>query len=73
MCTRQRSGGNYHHMFCNPATAAVNLFHVWKQFLTFCKAEADVTRHLIGRKIILNVKLYDTRNSLPTAAFVMVV
>ena len=42
--------GNYHHsMFHNP-TAAVNLFHVGKQYLTFCKAEAAVTHNLIGRK-----------------------
>ena len=41
--------GNYHHsMFKNP-TAAVNLFHVGKQYLTFCKAEAAVTHNLIGR------------------------
>ena len=57
--------GNYHHsMFHNP-TAAVNLFHVGKQYLTFCKAEAAVTRNLIGRKIISNVKHSDARNSLP--------
>ena len=57
--------GNYHHsMFHNP-TAAVNLFHVAKQYLTFCKAEAAVTRNLIGRKIISNVKHSDARNSLP--------
>ena len=38
--------GNYHHsMFHNP-TAAVNLFHVGKQYLTLCKAEAAVTRKL---------------------------
>ena len=56
--------GNYHHsMFHNP-TAAVNLFHVGKQYLTFCKAEADVTHNLIGRKIISNVKHSDARNSL---------
>ena len=60
-----RSGGNYHHsMFHNP-TAAVNLFHVGKQYLTFCKAEAAVTHNLIGRKIISNVKHPDARNSLP--------
>ena len=63
--TLLRSGGNYHHsMFHNP-TAAVNLFHVGKQYLTFCKAEAAVTHNLIGRKIISNVKHPDARNSLP--------
>ena len=63
--TLLRSGGNYHHsMFHNP-TAAVNLFHVGKQYLTLCKAEAAVTRNLIGRKIISNVKHADARNSLP--------
>ena len=51
-------------MFYNP-TAAVNLFHVGKQYLTFCKAEAAVTHNLIGRKIISNVKHSDARNSLP--------
>ena len=51
-------------MFHNP-TAAVNLFHVGKQYLTFCKAEATVTHNLIGRKIISNVKHSDARNSLP--------
>ena len=57
--------GNYHHsMFHNP-TAAVNLFHVGKQYLTLCKAEAAVTRNLIGRKIISNVKHADARSSLP--------
>ena len=57
--------GNYHHsMFHNP-TAAVNLFHVGKQYLTFCKAEAAVTHNLIGRKIISSVKHSDARNSLP--------
>ena len=56
--------GNYHHsMFHNP-TAAVNLFHVGKQYLTFCKAEAAVTHNVIGRKIIANVKHSDARNSL---------
>ena len=56
---------NYHHsMFHNP-TAAVNLFHVGKQYLTLCKAEAAVTRNLIGRKIISNVKHADARYSLP--------
>ena len=62
--------GNYHHiMFHNP-TAAVNLLQVGKQYLSFCKAKAAVTRTLIGRKIISNVKRSDTRNSLPTEAFV---
>ena len=57
--------GNYHHcMFHNP-TAAVNLFHVGKQYLTLCKAKAAVTHNLIGRKIISNVKHSDARNSLP--------
>ena len=57
--------GNYHHsMFHNP-TAAVNLFHIGKQYPTFCKAEAAVTHNLIGRKIISNVKHSDARNSLP--------
>ena len=57
--------GNYHHsMFHNP-TAAVNLFHVGKPYLTFCKAEAAVTHNVIGRKIISNVKHSDARNSLP--------
>ena len=57
--------GNCHHsMFHNP-TAAVNLFHVGKQYLTLCKAEAAVTLNLIGRKIISNVKHADARNSLP--------
>ena len=51
-------------MFHNP-TAAVNLFHVGKQYLTFCKAEAAVTHNVIGRKIIANVKHSDARNSLP--------
>ena len=51
-------------MFHNP-TAAVNLFHVGKQYLTLCKAEAAVTRNLIGRKIISSVKHADARNSLP--------
>ena len=63
--TLLRSGENYHHsMFHNP-TAAVNLFYVRKQYLTLCKAEAAVTRNLIGRKIISNVKHADARNSLP--------
>ena len=56
---------NYHHsMFHNP-TAAVNLCHVGKQYLTFCKAEAAVTHNLIGRKIISNVKHSDALNLLP--------
>ena len=53
-------------MFRNP-TAAVNLFHVGKQYMSFCKAKAAVTRNLIGRKIISNVKRSDTGNSLSTA------
>ena len=58
-------GEHYHRsMFHNP-TAAVNLFHVGKQYLTLCKAEAAVTRNLIGRKIISSVKRSDARNSLP--------
>ena len=56
-------------MFRKP-TAAVNLFHVGKQYLSFCKAKATVTRNLIGRNIISNVKRSDTRNPLPTEAFV---
>ena len=64
--------GHYHHgMFCNP-TAAVNLFQVGKKYLTFWQAKAAVTRNLIGRKIISNVKRSDTRNSLHTVAFVKV-
>ena len=51
-------------MFDNP-TAAVNLFHVEKQYLTFCKTEAAVTHNLIGRKLTSNVKHSDARNSLP--------
>ena len=62
--TPSQRGNNHHSMFHNP-TAAVNLFHVGKQYLTLCKAEADVTRNLIGRKIISNVKHADARNSLP--------
>ena len=59
------AGKLYHHsMFHNP-TAAVNLFHIGKQYLTFCKAEAAVTHNVIGRKIISNVKHSDARNSLP--------
>ena len=62
--TLLRSGENCHHsMFHNP-TAAVNLFHVGKQYLSFCKAEAAVTHNLIGRKISSNVKHADARNSL---------
>ena len=58
-------GKLYHHsMFHNP-TAAMNLFHVGKQYQTFCKAEASVTHNFIGRKIISNVKHSDARNSLP--------
>ena len=56
--------GNYHHSIFHNPTAAVNLFHVGKQYLTLCKAEAAVTRNLIGRKIISNVKHADARNSL---------
>ena len=68
--TLLRSGGSYHHiMFRNP-TAAVNIFHVGKQYMSFCKAKAAVICNLIGRKIISNVKRSDTRNSLPTEAFV---
>ena len=48
----------------NPIATA-NLFHVGKQYLTLCKAEAAVTRILIGRKIISSVQRYDARNSLP--------
>ena len=51
-------------MFHNP-TVAVNLFHVGKQYLILSKAEAAVTRNLIGRKIISSVKRSDARNSLP--------
>ena len=64
MYTPSQRGNNHHSMFHNP-TAAVNLFHVGKQYLTLCKAEAAVTRNLIGRKIISNVKHADARNSLP--------
>ena len=58
--------GNYHHiMFRNP-TAAVNLFHVGKLVSDALQSpEAAVTRNLIGRKIISNVKHADARNSLP--------
>ena len=62
--TPSQRGNYYHSMFHNP-TAAVILFHVGKQYLTLCKAEAAVTRNLIGRKIISNVKHADARNSLP--------
>ena len=58
-------------MFRNP-TAAVNLFHVGKQYLMFWQAKAAVTRNVIGRKIISNVKRSDTRNSLHTVVFVKV-
>ena len=68
--TLLRSGGNYHHGMSRNPTAAVNLFLVGKQYLTFCTAEDAVTRNLIGRKIISNVKPSDTRNSLGTVAFV---
>ena len=57
--------GNYHLSMSHNPTAAVNLFHVGKQYLTFRKAEAAVTLILIGRKIIYIVKRTDTRNSLP--------
>ena len=57
--------GNYHHSMFHIPTAAVNLFHVGKQYLTLCKAKAAVTHNLIGRKIISNVKHADARNSLP--------
>ena len=63
--------GNYHHSMFHNSTAALNLFHVGKQYLTFCKAEAAVTRNLIGRKIISNVKHSDARNSLPMHLDVM--
>ena len=62
--TPSQRGNCHHSMFRNP-TAAVNLFHVGKQYLTLCKAEAAVTRNLIGRKIISNVKHAGARNSLP--------
>ena len=60
-------GKLYHHSMSHNPTAAVNIFHVGKQYLTFCKAEAAVTHrpNLIGRKIISNVKHSDARNSLP--------
>ena len=76
LCTRQhtllRSGGNLHHATFRNPTAAVNLFLVGKQYLTLLQAEAAVTRNLIGRKIISIVKRSDTRNALPTVAFVKV-
>ena len=75
ICTLLRTPtqrGHYHHgMFRNP-TAAVNLFHVGKQYLTFWQAKAAVTRNLIGREIMSNVKRSDTRNTLHTVAFVKV-
>ena len=55
--------GHYHHGMIRNPTAAVNLFYVGKQYLTFWQAKAAVTRNLIGRKIISNVKPSDTRNS----------
>ena len=64
--------GNYYHGISRNPTAAVNLFLVGKQYLTFYKAEAAVTRNLIGRKIISNVKGSDTRNSIRTVAYVKV-
>ena len=65
--------GNYYHgLFRNPS-AAVNLFLVGKQYLTFCTAEAAVTHNLIDRKIISNVKRSDTRNSLRMVASSVVV
>ena len=70
MLTLLRSGGNYYHGMSRNPTAAMNLFLVGKQYLTFCTAEDAVTRNLIGRKIISNVKPSDTRNSLGTVAFV---
>ena len=58
--------GNYITIVCSiTPTAAVNLFLVGKQYLTFCQAEAAVTHSLIGRKIISSVKRSDTRSSLP--------
>ena len=71
-CYTPTQRGNLHHaMFRNP-TAAVNLFLGRKQYLTLLQAEAAVTRNLIGRKIISNVKRSNTRNSLRTVAFVKV-
>ena len=64
--------GNYHHATFRNPTAAVNLFLVGKHYLTLLQVEADGTRNLIGRKIISNVKRSDTRNALPTVAFVKV-
>ena len=64
--------GNYHHATFRNPTAAMNLFIVGKQYLTLLQAEAAGTRNLIGRKIISSVKRSDTRNSLPTVAFVKV-
>ena len=67
---RQRE--HYHHgMFRHP-TAAMNLFHVGKQYLTFWQVKTTLTRNLIGRKIISNVKRSDTRNSLHTVECVKV-
>ena len=56
---------NYYHGMSHNPTAALNLFLIGK-------AEAAVTRNLIGRKIVLNIKRSDTRNSLRTVAFVTV-
>ena len=70
--TLLRSGGNLHHATFRNPTAAVNLFLVGKQYLTLLQAEVAVTRNLIGRKIISIVKRSDTRNALPTVAFVKV-
>ena len=70
--TLLRSGGNLHHATFRNPTAAVNLFLVGKQYLTLLQAEAVVTRNLIGRKVISIVKRSDTRNALPTVAFVKV-
>ena len=64
--------GNLHHATFGNPTAALNLFLVGKQYLTLLQAKAAVTRNLIGRKIISNVKRSDTRNALPTVAFVKV-
>ena len=64
--------GNLHHATFRNPTAAVNLFLVGKQYLTLLQTEAAVTRNLIGRKIISIVKRSDTRNALPTVAFVKV-
>ena len=70
--TLLRSGGNLHHATFGNPTAAVNLFLIGKQYLTLLQAKAAVTRNLIGRKLISNVKRSDTRNALPTVAFVKV-